>query len=226
MPMQGIVARSLPGVEIDHPPDGAYERALAALSVELASVGLLELNVWRGGAAVCSLDRAVGGQVVRDVCDAATAGRPEGATMRQRRTHVDAEIVAAPILFEQRVLGALSARFDSRSAATAAQSQVEQGAERLAALLEVGRLSRRNAALSQDWETVVSALQSIAGGNDLHTICDAARRHVSEAIDFEAFLVARTLAESGELEVFYLYEDGLPREVSFRYALAKESPGT
>lgn len=206
--------------------DGAYERALSSLSLELTGAGLLELTVWRyGGTAICALDRAAGGEIQLDICDASTFGRPEGRAILTREIQCYAESVTLPITFEERVLGALSARFSTAQAAQEACPQIGAAAERLAALLEVTRLSRRYATVSQDWETVVTALQSIAGGTDLHAICDAVRCHLARAIRFDCFVVARTVAENNELEAFYLYENGIPREVSIRLSLASESPG-
>ncbi|TAM77044.1 diguanylate cyclase [bacterium] len=196
------------------------------LSHELAAQGLVELIVWRcGGAGLCSLDRASGGAAERDICDASTLGRPEGAAIATRQTQVLGGAVIAPIAFETRILGALSAHFSSEPRAAAAVTHIEASAERLATLLEVSRLAQCNATASRDREVVVAALQAMAGGTELHAICDAVRRHLGRTIDFDCLVVARTVSESQELEAFYLYESGVPREVSIRMPLGSDGPG-
>ncbi|TAM62511.1 diguanylate cyclase [bacterium] len=203
-----------------------YERALAALSNELAPQGLIELTVWRdNGAALCSLDRAVAGSVERDSCDATIHGRPEGTVFATGRTLIEEARVIAPIAFEAHILGALTAQFHSPPQASAAATRIESAAERIAALLEIARLEQYNDTASRDWETVVETLQSIAGETDLFAVCDAVRTRLARAIDFDGLMVARTLPQSAELEAFYLYESGLPREVTIRIPLSSAGPG-
>lgn len=210
----------------DHSGGDAYERTLALLVAELSDAGLLDLTVWRrGGAILCSLDRLVAGRVERDACDASPTGRLEGAAIASGLTHVVDHLVAAPIVFDGRILGALSARFASPAAAPASRRPIEAAADRLAALLEVMRLTRRDATASQDREIVVAALQSIAGGHDLHAICDALRRHLARVVPFDCVVVARTEAEAGVLNALYLFENGIPREISAAMALSPASPG-
>jgi len=174
--------------------DGAYERALSSLSRDLATGDLLELRA-----------------IERDACDAETLGDVEDEAMRTGKTRLSGAVVIAPVVFEDRVLGALSARFASEHAAARCRAHIETGAERLGPLLEVARLARQNAKTIRDWETVVHALQSIAGGSDLHAICDDVRRHLTDAIEFDCLTVARTPGESDELEVLYRFEPGATR---------------